>query len=55
MDGKGPSIWDTAIQQNPGFIVDGSNATIAADSYNYYEDDIKAVKSLGVSSSFSIL
>jgi len=47
-DGKGPSIWDTAIQQNPGLIIDGSNATVAADSYNFYEDDIKAVKSVGM-------
>lgn len=47
--GKGPSIWDRFTHEHPEMIEDGSNADVGPDSYNFYEEDIKAVKSLGVS------
>lgn len=47
-DGKGASIWDQLTHDHPEKIVDGSNADIGPDSYNLYEDDIKALKETGV-------
>lgn len=47
--GKGPSIWDHLTQKHPELIADGQNANVGPDSYHFYEEDIKAVKSLGVS------
>lgn len=49
VDGRGPSIWDTLTHKHPEKIVDGRNTNDTADSYYFYEDDIKAAKSLGVS------
>lgn len=48
-DGKGPSIWDKFTHDYPERIVDRQNADVGPDSYHFYEDDIKAVKSIGVS------
>lgn len=48
-DGKGPSIWDQFTHDHPDRIADGQNCDVGADSYHFYEEDIKAVKSLGVS------
>lgn len=50
-DGKGPSIWDQYTHDHPERISDGQNCDVGADSYHFYEEDIKAVKSLGVSES----
>lgn len=47
-DGKGPSIWDEFTHSHPEKIVDHSNGDVAANSYEYYLDDIKAVKNLSV-------
>lgn len=47
-DGKGPSIWDEIVHVRPETIIDRSNVDIGTNSYQYYEDDIKAVKNLGV-------
>lgn len=49
IDGKGPSIWDEFTHKYPEKIKDRQNADVATNSYEYYEDDIKAVKNLGVS------
>lgn len=49
IDGKGPSIWDTFTHQHPEKIADGSNTGDVANSYYLYEEDIKAVKNMGVS------
>lgn len=54
-DGKGPSIWDTFTHQHPELIKDASTGDVAADSYQFYEEDIKAIKRLGVSFFFQHL
>lgn len=49
IDGRGPSVWDTFTHKHPEKIADGRNTNDTADSYYFYEDDIKAAKSMGVS------
>ncbi len=46
-DGKGPSIWDT-FTARPGAVVDGSDGSVACDSYHRLEDDVALVAGLGV-------
>lgn len=46
-DGRGPSIWDTFSQKNADKIKDGSNGSVAADSYHLYKEDVRAIKQLG--------
>lgn len=48
-DGRGPTIWDSYTHDHPEYIIDGSNGDVGPDSYHYYEEDIKALKSIGVS------
>ena len=48
-DGKGLSIWDT-FTAVPGNIVDGSSGAVACDSYHKYPEDVRLLKSLGLSS-----
>lgn len=48
MSGKGPSIWDEFTHQHPEKIKNRSNADVAANSYEFYMDDIEAVKNLNV-------
>ncbi|KAL0866922.1 hypothetical protein Bca101_046040 [Brassica carinata] len=36
-DGRGPSIWDTFSEKSPEKILDGSNGSIADDSYKFYK------------------
>lgn len=50
VDGKGPSIWDEFTHTHPEKIVDGQNGDIAANSYEYYLDDVEALKNLNASS-----
>jgi len=47
-DNKGPSIWDTFTHEFPERITDRSNGDIAADSYHRFEQDLAALKELGV-------
>lgn len=47
-DGKGLSTWDEFTHSHPDKIVDRQNGDVAANSYEYYLDDIKAVKNLTV-------
>lgn len=47
-DGKGPSIWDEFLHSNPKNVDDLQNGDIAANSYEYYQDDIDAAKNLKV-------
>lgn len=47
-DGKGPNIWDEFTHTQPERIVDRSNGDVGPNSYEYFADDIAAVKSLGV-------
>src|SRR6187402_2817123 len=48
-EGRGPSTWDTFMEQ-PGRIIDGSDASIATDHYNRYREDVALMKELGVDS-----
>lgn len=49
VSGKGPSIWDEFTHDHPELIADGQNGDVGPDSYHFFEEDIKAIKSLGVS------
>ncbi|XP_062116007.1 beta-glucosidase 24-like isoform X2 [Humulus lupulus] len=44
--GRTPSVWDT-YAATPGNIEDGSNVSVAIDSYKRYKEDIKYIKDLG--------
>ncbi|MDZ7627398.1 MAG: GH1 family beta-glucosidase [Parvularculaceae bacterium] len=46
-DGRGKSIWD-AFQDEPGTIIDGSDARVACDSYRRYADDIDLLADAGL-------
>ena len=46
-DGRGPSIWDVFCSR-PGAIVDGSDGSIACDSYHRLDEDLALVAGLGV-------
>jgi len=46
-DGRGPSIWDT-FTQRPGAVRDGSDGTVACDSYHRHEEDADLIAGLGV-------
>ena len=47
--GRGPSTWDAFMAQ-PGRIADGSDASVAADHYHRYREDVTLMKELGVDS-----
>ena len=49
LDGKTPSIWDTMTHDRPELIADHSTGDIGPDSYHFYKEDVKALKSVGVS------
>lgn len=46
-DGRGPSVWDV-FEKVPGHIKDGSDATVATDSYRRFQDDIDLMSSLSL-------
>ncbi|MFF4986849.1 GH1 family beta-glucosidase [Streptosporangium saharense] len=46
-DGRGTSIWDTFARQ-PGRVVNGENADVAADHYHRYRDDVGLMARLGL-------
>ncbi|KAL0714765.1 hypothetical protein Bca4012_021744 [Brassica carinata] len=46
-DGRGPSIWDTFAEKFPEKIKDGSNGSIADDSYNLYKEDVNLLHQIG--------
>ncbi|MFT4263367.1 MAG: GH1 family beta-glucosidase [Nocardioides sp.] len=48
-DGRGASIWDSFVTR-PGVIVDGSDASLAADHYHRVHEDIALLRRLGVDS-----
>ncbi|XP_041970682.1 myrosinase 1-like [Aricia agestis] len=51
-DGRGPSFWDAELH-NPkpkDFVIDNSNADLAADGYHLYKEDIQLVKDMGLDS-----
>ncbi|KAL4641764.1 beta-klotho-like [Arapaima gigas] len=45
-DGKGPSIWDTFTHSHTRYS--GATANIASASYHHWEEDVAALKLLGV-------
>lgn len=47
IDGRQPSIWDTFCKI-PGKISDGSDGSIATNSYQRWRDDVSLLKSYGV-------
>lgn len=49
VDGRGPSIWDHFTHNSPDKIADRQNGDVGPNSYEFFEEDIKAIKSMGVS------
>lgn len=47
VDGRGPSVWDV-FEKVPGHIKDGSDATVATDSYRRYQDDVDLIAGAGL-------
>jgi beta-glucosidase len=47
--GREPSTWDTFMAQ-AGRIADGSDASVAADHYHRYSEDVRLMRELGVDS-----
>ena len=47
VDGRGPSVWDV-FEKKPGIVVDGSDATVATDSYRRYADDVDLIAGAGL-------
>ncbi|XP_018320233.1 myrosinase 1-like [Agrilus planipennis] len=45
--GRGESIWDYQIHNDPRSIRDLNNADIACDSYHKYKEDVRLLKELG--------
>lgn len=48
VDGKLPSIWDTATHRLPNDVADGSTGDDAAKSYYYLDRDIALLKDVDV-------
>lgn len=46
-DGKGESIWDR-FSHTPGKVQDGDTGDIACDHYHHWEEDLDAIKKLGL-------
>eukprot|EP00347_Sterkiella_histriomuscorum_P017499 403349118 len=47
IDGRGECIWDEYIKY-PGKVHGGANATVTADFYHKYKEDIAILKQLGI-------
>lgn len=52
IDGKGPSVWDEFTHTHPEKIKDGQNGDVGPNSYDFFLDDIAAVKNLKVIDEF---
>lgn len=48
-DGKTPSIWDDFVHYRTNVIADNSTGDVGPDSYHHLDDDVKALKLVGVS------
>ncbi|WP_454759196.1 GH1 family beta-glucosidase [Caulobacter segnis] len=46
-DGRGPSVWDV-FERVPGHVKDGSDATVATDSYHRFQDDVDLIAGAGL-------
>jgi Glycosyl hydrolase family 1 len=47
-DGRLPSIWDALTHNHSELVIDHSTGDIAADSYDMYMEDVRALKDVGV-------
>ena len=47
VDGRGPSVWDV-FEKIPGHVKDGSDATVATDSYRRFQDDVDLIAEAGL-------
>jgi beta-glucosidase len=47
VDGRGESIWER-FAATPGRIADGSNPAVACDHYHRWQEDIEAMRGLGL-------
>lgn len=47
-NGKTPSIWDDFVHYFPNVVVDNSTADIGCDSFHNYQEDVAALKLVGV-------
>ncbi|WOO85425.1 Beta-glucosidase 1B [Vanrija pseudolonga] len=45
-DGRGPCVWDD-LAAKPGYIANGDNGHVAANSYNLWREDVRVLKELG--------
>ncbi|CAM8972635.1 unnamed protein product [Rhodiola kirilowii] len=44
--GRGPSIWDAFIKNNPGVIAGNATAEVAVDQYHRYKEDVDLLAGL---------
>ncbi|KAI8423152.1 hypothetical protein MSG28_014220, partial [Choristoneura fumiferana] len=49
-DGKGQSMWDWYLHQQPDLVSDHTNGDVAADSYHLYKQDVALLKEMGAKS-----
>lgn len=49
--GKTPSIWDDYVHNIPNVVVDNTTGDVGCDSFHNYQEDIAALKFVGVSKS----
>jgi beta-glucosidase len=48
-DGAGPSIWHR-FERTPGMVRDGDSGDVACDHYRRYEEDVRLMRELGLTS-----
>nr|XP_023028609.1 myrosinase 1-like [Leptinotarsa decemlineata] len=48
LDGKTESTCDKTFNKQPSIVIDGSDATVACDSYHKYKEDVAILRELGV-------
>lgn len=49
VDGKGASIWDELMHEQPDIFAGNVSSDVGADSYHQFEQDIAALQETGVS------
>lgn len=46
--GKTPSIWDDFVHYIPNVVIDNTTGDVGCDSFHKYQEDISALKHVGV-------